>query len=380
MKVPLAVARLAVLACVAASAVFAWRFGWTRGATEPDRWIYGGGAVALDLLKATAPLLAVHAWHAGKVPQAIAAWFAFAWLTAFSLMCASGLTATQLAARFADHAVASTDQSNRQTTLDRLRKQRDVLHFTETSAEAVAAAEASVTSAAEQVAAERSRGVCRDRCLDRERDERAARAALVKAQENRAITVKAADLDARITAAESALTEVDVKAAAMLVDPQAASMAKAIGADQEPVALVLHVILAISIEIGSGLGVWLAFGHSRMAELETVDAPPTIEPIWSTLPSIEQPTDGVRRFIHEMVRQVEGSRIAAAELYARYESWCDANGMEPVTVSMFGRLVSLPKTRKGGRIWYDDAVFARLKVVADNTQRPRLIEGTPTTQ
>ena len=107
------------------SAVFAWRFGWTRGSTDVDRWIYGGGAVALDLLKATTPLLAVVAWHAGKAPRAIAAWFA---LTAFSLMCASGLTATQLATKFANNqAAAGTDQTNRQATVDRLVAQRKAM-------------------------------------------------------------------------------------------------------------------------------------------------------------------------------------------------------------------------------------------------------------
>jgi hypothetical protein len=39
--------------------------------------------------------------------------------------------------------------------------------------------------------------------------------------------------------------------------------------------------------------------------------------------------------------------------------------MEPVTVTMFGRLVSLPKMRKGGRICYDDAEISS-KIAADN--------------
>ena len=77
-----------------------------------------------------------------------------------------------------------------------------------------------------------------------------------------------------------------------------------------------HVILAISIEIGSEL----AFGHSRLEEPEIGDERPT--------------------------------RIAASELYARYEAWSDTQG----------RLVSLPKTRKSGRIWYEHAEFARPKV------------------
>ena len=69
-------------------------------------------------------------------------------LTGLSLWCAYGTTATQLAEKFANQAVASTAQSSKKTTLDRLRKQRDALTFTETSAEAVKTAQGAVSTAA----------------------------------------------------------------------------------------------------------------------------------------------------------------------------------------------------------------------------------------
>ena len=43
---------MAVLGCIAASATFAFEFGWTRGATDVHRWTYALAGVALDLLKA----------------------------------------------------------------------------------------------------------------------------------------------------------------------------------------------------------------------------------------------------------------------------------------------------------------------------------------
>jgi hypothetical protein len=48
---------IAVIACIAASATFAFEFGWTRGATEVYRWTYAIAGVALDLLKSGLPLL-----------------------------------------------------------------------------------------------------------------------------------------------------------------------------------------------------------------------------------------------------------------------------------------------------------------------------------
>jgi hypothetical protein len=128
----------------------------------------------------------------------------FTALTGLSLWCAYGTTATQLAEKFANQAVASTDQASRQTTLDRQRKQRDALTFTETSADAIKTAEAAVAAATEQASAERARSGCRDLCRQREAEERAAREALIKAQENSAASTKAADLDGKIAGAEAA--------------------------------------------------------------------------------------------------------------------------------------------------------------------------------
>src|SRR5262249_30995258 len=124
----------------------------------------------------------------------------------------------------------------------------------------------SVGSAAEQVAAERARGGCRDLCRQREAEERVARENLVKVQENRAATVKAVELDRKIADAEEDLRRGNTKETAKEADPQSASMAKAIGVDQDLIAALSHAIFAIAIELGSGVGFWLVFGHGRREE------------------------------------------------------------------------------------------------------------------
>jgi hypothetical protein len=194
-------------------AKFAFEFGWTRGATDVYRWTYAIAGVALDLLKSGLPLLGAAAWHESKPARSLTCWVVFAVLTALSLWCAYGTTATQFAEKFANRAVAQSDLSTRQTTLDRLRLQRDALKFTETSEEAVRTAEATVATATEQAAAERTRGGCRDLCRQREEEERNALAAVLVAQQNRTATVKAAGLDAQIAAAETAVNAVDKKEA-----------------------------------------------------------------------------------------------------------------------------------------------------------------------
>src|SRR5215831_2463343 len=215
---------ITVIACIGASATFAFEFGWTRGATWVAHWTYAIAGVALDLFKSGLPILGATAYHESKPMRSIVCWVVFVVLTGLSLWCAYGITATQNAEKLAGKVVAQSDLTSGQATLDRLRKQRDGLTFTETSEETVRTAEATVTTAAEQAAAERARGGCKDLCRQREQEERDARAALLLVQQNRAATVKAAELDVKIAAAEAALNDVNKKEAVKEADPQSASM------------------------------------------------------------------------------------------------------------------------------------------------------------
>ena len=354
---------VAVLACIGASATFAFEFGWTRGATEVYRWTYALAGVALDLLKSGLPILGATAWHDRKPARSCACWVVFAVLTALSLWCAYGTTATQLAEKFALQAVAQSDLSTRRATLDRLRGQRDALKFTETSEEAVRTGEATVATAADQAAAERARGGCRDLCRQREAEEREARAALLVAQQNRAATVKAAELDTLIAAAEAALNTVDKKEAVKEADPQSASMAKAIGADQNIVAALSQAFFAIAIEFGSGVGFWLVFGHAAPArrqdlpstKLVRVDPSPPVK----LYPIAEKPQDIVERFFLEVVRPALNRRVRSLVMREAFTRWCaDREIAIDLSHAMFGRLARWRKDRIGGTVWYLDCELA----------------------
>jgi hypothetical protein len=70
--------KVAVLGCVLASTTLAFRYGWTRGATEIDQWTFAGAAAALDLVKTGLPVAAVGAWEARYYRKATTAWAGFA--------------------------------------------------------------------------------------------------------------------------------------------------------------------------------------------------------------------------------------------------------------------------------------------------------------
>lgn len=361
---------LAVLGCIAASATFAFEFGWTRGASDVHRWTYALAGIALDLLKSGLPIFGAMAWHDSKPARSLACWLVFAVLTGLSLWCAYGTTATQLAEKFASQAVASVAQTSRQTALDRLRKQRDSLAFTETSAETVKTAEDAVAAATAQADAERGRGGCKDLCRQREKEEREARAALLKARTDRAATTKAADLDAKIAAAETALDAVDVKAVVKEADPQSASMAKAIGADQNLIAALSHAVFAIAIELGSGVGFWLVFGHGAAPRREDREPPPAPSTSTALVPIdregaqelqvIDEETPGeiVERFFLEVVRPRLNSRVQSTAVWSAYKNWAVERGLSYVSHTKFARLARWRKERVGGNVWYLDCELA----------------------
>ena len=238
--------------------------------------------------------------------------------------------------------------------------------FTETSAKAVKTAEAAVATATEPAAVERARGGCKDLCRQREAEERAAREALLKVQQNHAATVKAADLDGKIAAAEHALSQVDVKAATMEADPQSASMAKAIGPDQDLIAAVSHAVFAISIELGSGVGFWLIFGHGapgrRRDEIEraTSNALVPIDRRGAVDLQVidDKPAEIVERFFLEVVRPRLNGRVQSLAIWSAYQAWCAQCGYSPVSHAMFGWLARWPKHRKSGTMWYLDCELA----------------------
>jgi len=153
-----------------------------------------------------------------------------------------------------------------------------------------------------------------DICRQREGEERNARAAVLLAQQNRAATVKAADLDLRIAAAEVALNAVDKKEAVKEADPQSASMANAIGADRNLIAALSQAFFAIAIEFGSGVGFWLVFGHAGPGRRVEVDSPSqsTLVPVGppqTLIPIDEKPADIVERFFLEVVHPVLNRRV-----------------------------------------------------------------------
>jgi hypothetical protein len=388
MQIKTVLGGLIALGFVAVSTVMAGRFGYSLGSTETDRWLYAGAGGLADVLKALLPLFIVAAWFAGQYVRSLVGALLFVVFTGYSLASSFGLAALQRAEKMGEHAAVASTYQDRRAELDRLLAQRAALPpFRPLDAAAESAARIAVEREDASVKAEcEKRG---PRCRELEGIARAKRDELARISADLAISRKATDLDARIAEARGKLEGIDAKTASREADPQAAALARLVRlvanvddkSAEDYARTALHAVIAILLELGSGLGFYVVFGHhGRPRE----DAMVPAAPLQSTLvarPSsiveavvIEGPTDAIGRFVLESVRPTLGARVSGSEMFAAYEGWCERQGLEPVSPTMFGRLVPWRKERIGGRIWYLDAMLASralvpaLRVAVDNTQ------------
>ena len=341
-----------VMLCIGISVFFAFEFGSGKAASGEFAIAYGLAGGGLDLLKAALPMIAATAIVNRQWSRGLLAWVAFIFLTGMSLWCAFGTTAGQLAEKFATQVVAKSGAQEKAVKIKDLRKARDAIGYTvsRTTAGMVTEARAAVDALAAQIETERARGGCKDICRQREADERAARAALLRMQGDKATTDAASDLDQQIADAEA--IKVDIKAAAKDIDPQATSISKAFDMSVEKAALIGQIIFAIGVEIGSGLGLWLVFGHG--GEPTPARAPVIVisrgpEPV-----SEEDQQKADRKRFFATCAFNAGTNTAAGVVHGAYLVWCGREGItSPMGVQAFGtRSPWASKRRIGGIVHY----------------------------
>ena len=152
----------------------------------------------------------------------------------------------------------------------------------------------------------------------------------------------------------------------MEADPQSASMAKVIGADQNLIAALSHAVFAISIELGSGVRFWLIFGHGapnrrrEEIELATSNALVPIDRRRAVDLQVidDKPAEIVERFFLGVVRPRLNGRVQSLAIWSAYQAWCEQRGYSAVSHAMFGRLARWRKHRAGGTVWYLDCELA----------------------
>mgnify|MGYP003375273512 CR=1 FL=1 len=368
MRTRMVLGGLVALGFVVVSTIMAARFGWELGASETDRYLYAVAGGLADVLKALLPLFVVAAFVHGQYVRSFFAAVVFVVFTGYSLTASFGLAAIQSAEKVGSHNAAELALNDRREALDTLLAQRKALGV----ARATGAIEADIAAAKLDRLFDSSKQ-CTDATATKSRD-LCQRIQSLEAE--RANAVKATGLDAQITTARAKYEAIDVTAATKEADPQAAALSRLTTYNKETIRTALHGLIAVLLELGSGLGFYLVFGHHGKREQAAKTEPP--RPAQSTALAtvqdamiVEGPGDAVQRFVLERIRPVQGERVSGSELFAAYESWCEAQGLEPLSSALFGRVVPWRKERIGGRVWYLDAVLpasaGAIRVAVDNT-------------
>ena len=337
---------LAAAVLIAVSAAMNWRFGYSLGRTEVDGLIYGSASVAADILKALVPFFFFGAVRKRVWSQACAAAAVGIVVTAYSLASALG------------HAAI-----NRNDTTSH--RQIEVQTYNDLYAELVRArerlswigahrAKATVASEIEGLKGERNWKLT-DGCMTIDKKTarefcqrfRTLEGELGSAREAEELEASIANIQAKITSFRGSTAMGDA-------DPQASVLAKLLGLPIDQIQFGLTIFVAILLEVGSGMGMYMAFSAWRDGGPSDDKVPPDFGErseavlvaqerralIGFSQRAVAQVDEGVRNFLSERVRDWPGGTCSVTAIYEAYLAWCDERSLIALAIPSFVRELS----------------------------------------
>lgn len=342
---------------MALSLLINWRYGVRLGRDGIDQWIFSFASLLADVAKAVTPFLIVLAlarrqWLSGLVGAAF-------WMicTCYSLLCVAGFME-------ANHAVVSGGLASQQETEGHLRSD---LRRKQNEREALGSLSASTVVAAKILQSQQNRRWSGSQhCgLPRDATDRTFCSGLAALDVERVQASEAERLDREAVllrqqiAAPSGTTQLDHG------DPRVAFISRFVSWHRTSIEAFLAVLLLSLLEIGSGLGLYMAVGHGSLRparasigvsrndattqdRLATTPAATTLTvpvrpvatgrdatPIKTSGKADDAPRSGmagaietaavmgdVAKFARACLRPSLGNAMTMAALYVRYNEWC----------------------------------------------------------
>ncbi len=391
---------LAAGVLLAVSAAMNYRFGVNLGRTELDGQIYGVASAAADCLKALVPFFLFAALRTRMWSQAAASVLVLCVVTAYSLTSALGHAALN---RF-DKTAQRTQQAQSYKDLRAdLKRAEGQLSWIPQHRPAE-----TVQSAIDGLKTKRAWKWSKGCTVTRNRTTRGFCQQLHTLSSELASARQAAALEARIAGVKAELAQVKGEGHQAGGDPQATVLAKVAGLvvpgiTVEDVQMAMTIFIALLLEVGSGLGIYIAFSQWRIndrlvpvapartivaaapavepakveqvaieaAEVEQIPAitseQPETEPMVASAndnksvsqatsaPRLVAPESDVQGFYRERIETREGSSLTATALYEDYCEWCEEHNKEPLALPTFGREfgeLGVHKAKIAGRVRY----------------------------
>jgi len=377
---------LAAGVLLAVSAAMNWSFGYQLGRTHFDGQIYGAASVAADCMKALVPFFFFAAIRNRMWSQAAASAVVMVVVTAFSLTSALGHAALNRADTSGKRTYEAQSHKDLRVDLDRDRAQLAGIPQHRPSGAVQSELDGlktkrewSWTAGCTDIKSKGNRDYCQQ---------------IHSLLSEMASAQQAATLEARIAENQAKLAQYQAGAHGAQADPQAAVLAKLASSfgpsiKVEDVQMAMTLFIALLLEVGSSLGMYIAFSQWRLDERKapsapamaalatTVSQPVTIEATTPVLPAAVQPRvrigandnkslpatatklvapeNDVQLFYKERIETQDGSSLTATALYEDYCEWCEELKKEPLALPTFGREfgeLGVQKAKIAGRVRY----------------------------
>ena len=303
----------AALVLCAVSAAMNYLFLSSLGKTPLEGQVLGAASASADVLKALLPFFIAWSWQARRVIAAASGSLAFAFFAGFSLLSAIGFAADNRGALV-------QERDDLSSTYQRV---HDMRTYAEAQRKALPAHRPApiVTQEIERHRQNRrwaSTKQCTDATENESREFCAAffglRAELAAARESQRLAgeIKALDAEAARLRADGAGND---------SDPQVSLLSRMTGEDKDAVRLALIIAVALLVEIGASLGLFLASGHGVAGEKKGE-------------PKTERPAGSVEDFALEALQASSGA-LSVQDIAAAYEAWCRERGHRPLPSAAF---------------------------------------------
>lgn len=342
------------LAFMALSAIINWRYGASIGRDGTDQLIYAAVSLTADLAKAVTPFFFWYAALNRHVIPAAAAALLWGACTAYSLASAAGFAEVSRAAQGGTVAVAKTEHDALNASL--ARKKEQIKALGPVSPEGIIRqrletlrqdARWNRTKNCTAATVRDSRAFCAEYSEVSENLERARAAAALERETD--------DLRRRVAAIAGTAQLEDA-------DPRAGFVAKLTGWNAAAVQTGFVLLFIAVLEIGSGLGLFIALSHGGADRPQQVSTAAAVQAP-SVTPSVIAaggPGD-VAKFARAMLAGAEGQELSFDELYAAYTVWCARQSLTPLERAAFDqRFTALCR-----EVGFQPQRRGRMKVIRD---------------
>lgn len=324
----------ALVMCVVSGAMN-YLFLSSLGKTALEGQVLGAASAAADVLKALLPFFIAWSWQARRFVAALAGSLALAFFAAFSFLSALGFAADNRGALVeerealtATYKSAQAEQAGLEARLTALPAHRP----------------ASVVHEDLESHKQNRRWNATKDCSDAtEAESRTYCARYFELRAELAVGSEAASLSEKIAVLKQEASRLHDAGAGQITDPQVSLLSRIVGLGKEPVRLALTIAVALLVEIGASLGLFLASGHK--------DAKPKPAP-----PAPGLPTGSVEDFCLEALVASRTAMLAPHDLHRGYRQWCAGSGGTALSAdafeSMFAELAAtagIPRTQGGWR-------------------------------